>query len=132
LLTLTDGEAECDLADNPEACPFLLCDAAGCGFPCANGQRIAPTAFMDGRANCPGGEDEPCGDSWSCGGESLPFDRRCDGKIDCADGSDEDYCPESLHPVICDNGTEIVFPDSYCGPGRCTDGSLASSCVRAD
>lgn len=79
------------------------CDAAS--FRCgSSGACVPQAAVCDGRAQCPGAEDEaaccappalPCADGAGC----VPRHMRCDGDRDCADGSDEAACePRAAEP----------------------------------
>lgn len=128
-----ENDLVCSLSESPESCPFLMCDAEGCRFPCSNGQMLHPEQVADGVPNCPGGEDEPCAPAFRCpNGLGIPFDRTCNGEDDCADGADERDCPRSPEPFICGDGTQVVFPALACPERRCNDLSDTAACVIRD
>jgi integrin beta 2 len=63
---------------------------------------------------------------YTCGGETFPPDRVCDGITDCADASDEVDCPP---PFTCDDGYEIA-PKLHCdGIPDCFDASDEDGCA---
>nr|AXY55007.1 vitellogenin receptor [Maruca vitrata] len=81
------------------------------------------------------GEDEvPC-----LGGGCVTFAQQCDGRADCADGSDEDFCPQlNPDPVLCNLTHQFLCEDlKGCIPNswvcnnepECEDGSDEANCT---
>ncbi|XP_048001348.1 prolow-density lipoprotein receptor-related protein 1 [Leguminivora glycinivorella] len=111
-----DGLVDCTDGSDEAGCPRAACDALGPGAePCGGGGCFLPEWRCDGAHDCPDGKDEegcdteqdsttrssihslaPCdGDQFTCGSpergdiECIPVTWRCDGVVDCSDGSDE-------------------------------------------
>ncbi len=71
---------------------------------------------------------EPCPTSFTCadGSDTIPESWKCDGDMDCTDGSDEAGCPP---PFMCADGSDTVPDAWHCdGEADCTDGSDEADC----
>lgn len=145
-----DGEADCPGGEDehPQSgCKPRLCDPAD-EFQCRNWQCILASFFCDGDDDCGDGSDEPdwCEPSscnnftkFSClhSSHCIDIDKRCNGKPDCIDHSDEDevMCASEKchsHEYMCSNG-KCVDPMSFCaGKQTCStrekDDILRRSC----
>ncbi|XP_076825647.1 uncharacterized protein LOC143471153 isoform X2 [Clavelina lepadiformis] len=132
--TLCDGRPECkDFSDECKSCPS---PPPFCSDVCATFYLIGDR-YCDGEideawkflnnSNCPQGFDERlCSKRFDCkAGTKVSVDilQRCDGRLDCDDGSDENDCP---HRHKCEvKGGLISIPEALVLDGQrdCIDGS---------
>ena len=80
---------------------------------------LCPKASQQNDQKCELKEETPCTcryDRYMCGGQCIPWNQVCDGKVDCMGGQDEVDCPLEVSngtsvnsPIyfICDNGASI-------------------------
>jgi hypothetical protein len=139
-----NGLVDCPAGDDEAGCPIeceLTCDAAGttcsgppCRFFCQDGSTVPKSDVCDGKANCPGGEDELCLDHFECyldpAHRGIDFAQVCDGINDCPMAEDELECTRRSTFFICDDGNQILFPyftggcfKNYPREPHCDDGS---------
>ena len=74
-----------------------------------------------------------CGNNFHCKYENfcIPIEKKCDGTLDCTDGSDEEGCP-----LICEDKFWACLDKSKCIPIKwkcdqdpdCSDGSDELNC----
>ncbi|XP_056155186.1 SCO-spondin [Lampris incognitus] len=141
-----DNEDDCGDGSD-EICPFTCSPNQ---FHCTstpNGLCLDLALRCDGHQDCADNSDEefcgpatlvplcPLGEFQCASGKCLPFNRVCDGRLDCgfADGSDEQDCG-----VVCDEG-EFLCAGGHCilylhrcdGHDDCGDLSDERGCVCA-
>ena len=154
--TKCDGREDCEDGSDEANCPKEK--VASCGvfeFKCSNSKCIDSSRVCDAVPDCPDGEDEtdPSCTSRSvqeCSGGScsvqcsegerkceqtevcITEQQMCDGVTDCADESDEMFCPavqELALPVLGEVSSRPSDQDSvvkYCGQQQftCGDGEF--------
>lgn len=116
-----DSDVDCADGSDERNCTQSDCDPWM--FNCGNGRCVFKTWHCDGDADCDNGADEKnCTYEWlsktkpavevatpetAChdwmfkctSGRCVPFWWKCDGVMDCSDGSDELGCPMSVDPT---------------------------------
>ncbi|KAK6105057.1 Low-density lipoprotein receptor domain class A family protein [Brugia pahangi] len=152
---LCDGDDDCgDGSDEDhEKCPNTTCDATE-KFQCRSGGTCIPRMWVcDGEADCKDHSDEmDCSDigavisqnphmvtchhsfEFPCrnGGHCINKAWKCDGEMDCADGSDEENCDKRVctaNERTCDMG-RCIPANKWCdGFDDCLDASDEKDCT---
>jgi len=143
----SDENANCTLTAAKEDCAALEM------YQCVNGLCIDLALVCDNENDCGDGSDEQEGfcqrreppkrartcqadnvdESFSCDGICLPQSARCNGTVECTDGSDEYDC--EVHSCksgtwMCSNRKECVSKSWLCdGENDCSDGSDEENCA---
>ncbi|XP_022107466.1 sortilin-related receptor-like [Acanthaster planci] len=148
-----DGDNDCgDMSDEPPDCPHRTCNVFQ--FECTNGRCIPTWWKCDGENDCSDGSDEadcvvttPETTTWtfpehSChpgdfvcySGQCIFPSWKCDGVVDCYDGSDEYDCATeqpgtcSYFQYQCNDGDCIPEFWECDGMADCDDGSDEWGC----
>ncbi|VDM94868.1 unnamed protein product [Thelazia callipaeda] len=150
-----DGDDDCgDGSDeDPEKCPNTTCDSKD-KFQCGSGKTCIPQKWVcDGEADCKDHSDEKdckaigsalgqhpqlasCHHSFEfrCqnGGHCINRAWKCDGEMDCADGSDEENCVKrecTASEKKCDMDSCIAASKWCDGSYDCLDGTDEKDCA---
>ncbi|OWR53521.1 putative very low-density lipoprotein receptor [Danaus plexippus plexippus] len=133
------------LARDGRACarPDMSCTPGQ--FACAEGPCLPQHLVCDGIPHCAGDRDASDEDLYYCtsrvcpvgwmscgaGGRCAAPEQRCDGRVDCDDGSDELDCDCSVEQYRCDDGSCVEVGARCDGVSQCPDGSDEAECPRS-
>ncbi|XP_070509903.1 basement membrane-specific heparan sulfate proteoglycan core protein isoform X20 [Chironomus tepperi] len=157
-----NGEKDCEDESDEEGCedpterPTEVCSTNE--FSCGDGSCINNEFLCDGQVDCYNGVDEDIetcdqqnqpdqpepptptdapeicqDDEFQCDGRCIESERRCDGRPDCSDRSDEQNCPPQQCPEdACNDGTCIYASQRCDGTPDCRDGEDEDRCPCRD